>query len=361
MQWLILILVVPYFILLLRIYFNLRKIKPFEPGSEPTGPGIAVTVITACRNEAGSVGNLIDRLLHQDYPSDLTEFIIVDDNSTDDTFSIVSGFSEVKNLKLLRNAGKGKKAAIKTGVDASTGQLIATTDADCLMGPGWLSAIESFYYAFRPDLIICPVALESGPGIAGKFQELEFLSLQGVTAGTAAGRNSTMCNGANLAFTKDTWLRNMKNLRFEIPSGDDIFLLHSLKAEKGSKIMWLESTDALVNTPPAKSISDFLRQRKRWISKGGSYSDKFTITLSIVTFVTILAELSALAAAFFISEFIWVFAAIIAIKSVPDFLILSNTTGRYSKRSLMKWFFPSQLVYPFYVITVVFFTGRQVK
>ena len=34
-------------------------------------------------------------------------------------------------------------------------------------------------------MIICPVQIESDRGFFGKFQELEFLSLQGITAGTA--------------------------------------------------------------------------------------------------------------------------------------------------------------------------------
>ena len=34
----------------------------------------------------------------------------------------------------------------------------------------------------------------------------------------------------------------------KLPTGDDVFLLHSLKKEIESKIMWLESTDAVVST-----------------------------------------------------------------------------------------------------------------
>jgi hypothetical protein len=40
------------------------------------------------------------------------------------------------------------------------------------------------------------------------------------------------------------------------------------------------------------------------------------------------------------------------LKSVPDFLILRNTTRRYGREPLMKWFLPSQIIYPFYVFSV---------
>jgi hypothetical protein len=51
-----------------------------------------------------------------------------------------------------------------------------------------------------------------------------------------------------------------------------------------------------------------------------------------------------------------VFSVYFVLKSIPDFLILTNTAGRYGKRNLLKWFFPSQLVYPFYVLAVVVYS-----
>lgn len=359
MQWLLLILVIPYLILLLWIFSRLGKIKPFSPDKSRSQANVTITVITACRNEAGNISSLLKDLSRQDYPAGLTEFIIVDDNSTDGTFGIASQFRDLHNLRVLKNPGEGKKAAIKAGVDAASGELIVTTDADCRVKPVWLSTIGSFYNDFRPDMIICPVVIESSRGFGGKFQEIEFLSLQGVTAGTASGNESTMCNGANLAFRKEVFLRNGKNLHYELISGDDVFLLHSVKAEKGSKILFLESAGATVETAPAKSPGSFLRQRKRWLSKSGSYTDKFTVILGIVTFVTILSELSVLAAAVSEIKFLPVLLSMVIIKSVPDFLILNNTARRYGKRHLMRWFIPSQLVYPFYVLAVLLFPLKQ--
>jgi hypothetical protein len=51
-------------------------------------------------------------------------------------------------------------------------------------------------------------------------------------------------------------------------------------------------------------------------------------------------------------SFIWLFLTILILKSVPDFLILLNTTGRYRKKFLMRWFLPAQLIYPLYVLAV---------
>jgi biofilm PGA synthesis N-glycosyltransferase PgaC len=222
---------------------------------------------------------------------------------------------------------------------------------------GWkIRSIAAFYEKYKPEMIICPVQIKESPGLFGKFQELEFLGLQGITAGTAIAGDSTMCNGANLSFTRVAYIDNADNLHDEIASGDDIFLLHSLKKKSNSKILWLESSDATVTAEASPGLISFLRQRKRWISKGKSYSDKFTILLGIVTFVTILVHWVLLVAVFLNQAFLTVLLAVFLLKSIPDFLILNNTSVRYRKPKLMYWFIPAQIVYPIYVLAVAVYS-----
>jgi len=185
------------------------------------------------------------------------------------------------------------------------------------------------------------------------------MSLQGITAGTAALDNPVMCNGANLGVSKEAWLRNSGRLHDEIVSGDDIFLLHSLKLNKTGAIRWLESADAAAETPGSADIVSFLRQRGRWISKAGYYKDQYTKLLAIVTFVTILAQFLLFIGSFFYPALFPVFGVFTLSKSIPDFLILRNTTTRYGRKELMRWFIPSQLVYPLYVLSVIPFSFRK--
>lgn len=349
MIWLIIIAVLPYLFILLEIYRNLRKVKPFKQEGIPL---IKISVVVACRNEEKNLPYLLSYLSSQDYSPELFEIIIIDDNSTDSTFNTALAFQQIKYLKVLHNPARGKKRAVRAGVEAASGELIITTDADCKPGQRWISTVAAFYSSTKPDMIIAPVQLENRPGFTGRFQELEFISLQGITAGTAAAGNPVMCNGANLAFTKAAYIRHSDNLHDEILSGDDIFLLHSLKKENNSKIAWLSSVEGIVTTSQTASLGSFLNQRARWISKAKAYDDRFTLLISIVTFVTIIANISFLIAGIINQEFLLLFLASFILKSIPDFLILYETTGRYNKRHLLKWFIPSQIVYPFYVIIV---------
>ncbi len=355
MQWLLLLILIPYIYIIFRISVALKSIKTFLPETEP---GIFVSVIVACRNEEKNIPILLADIALQNYPSDLYELTVVDDNSSDSTFKVASGFTGIKNLKVLKNYGRGKKGALRTGIESSNGKLIITTDADCRVGKSWIRTIASFQAQNNPEMIICPVRLESGKGFFNGFQELEFLSLQGITAGTAESGNPVMCNGANLAFLKKSYSAYSDNLHDELVSGDDVFLLHSLKGDHLNKIVWIESADALVITGSSTTIGSFLQQRARWISKTGYYSDKFTRILAIVTFVTICLQAFLTAAAFFSPEFFMVFTAAMLIKSVPDLMVLHNTTVRYKIKNLMKWFLPAQLAYPFYVLAIVFISVK---
>jgi poly-beta-1,6-N-acetyl-D-glucosamine synthase len=350
MSLLPLILILPYLILLLKCYRGLIYLKPFKISAEPS---TFVSIIIACRNEEENLPTLLACLANQVYPGHLFEVIIINDNSTDKTFSIAEGFKGIQNLKTLNNAGTGKKTALRSGIQSAIGSLILTTDADCVMGSEWVRTIAAFYELHNPNLIICPVQIKSAKGFFGKFQALEFLSLQGTTAGFASENKPVMCNGANLAFPSMTYFDHAANLHDELNSGDDIFLLQSLKKDCTSKIRWLESSQAMVATESVTTLRQFIGQRSRWISKSPAYKDRFTITLEIVTFFTIILQIVYFFWSIINPSILWIFLLLLLLKSVPDYLILNNTTKRYGNRNLMRWFIPAQLIYPVYVLIIL--------
>ncbi len=116
-----------------------------------SGPLPRVTAVVAARNEEKTIENLLECLSLQDYPRDLLDIIIVNDNSTDRTPIVVSEFIESRRhvseirMRLIYNPFSGKKRAIRYGIEKAYGELIVTTDADCIVGPGWVSAHAAAY------------------------------------------------------------------------------------------------------------------------------------------------------------------------------------------------------------------------
>jgi cellulose synthase/poly-beta-1,6-N-acetylglucosamine synthase-like glycosyltransferase len=288
----------------------------------------------------------------QDYNNSNYEVIIADDNSTDETFQVASDFKGIANLKTVRNKGRGKKLALRTAIELASNNIIVTTDADCTFGKSWLTIIAKTLSDKEPDMILLPVKLKSEVSWFNQLQQIEYLSLQGVTAGTAMLGEPVMCNGAGLVFTKDAYLRNSDKLHDEINSGDDVFLLYALKMEKKTKTTWLGTSEAVVTTEAAGSLGSFIRQRVRWASKAGAITDKNTMLLGIVTFVTILAQVFMVAASVFSTVWLYPLITLTLLKAVPDYLIINETARQYNIRGIMQWFPVAALLYPFYLITV---------
>ncbi len=91
----------------------------------PLGPD--VSVIIPAYNESGGIAHTLDELTQEPALAN-AEIIVVDDGSTDDTAAQVTKFPRVR---LIRHHGnKGYGTALKTGVKASTGRIIAWFDAD---------------------------------------------------------------------------------------------------------------------------------------------------------------------------------------------------------------------------------------
>jgi glycosyltransferase involved in cell wall biosynthesis len=96
-----------------------------------------VSVIVPVKNGAAHIRGLLDSLMQLDYDKDKMEIIVVDGNSTDNTREIVSQYP----VKLLLEERPGLNAARNTGIKNSNGEIIAFTDADCIVPKNWISRI----------------------------------------------------------------------------------------------------------------------------------------------------------------------------------------------------------------------------
>lgn len=100
------------------------------PVSEPT-----VSVVVAARNEEGHINELMARIPEM---GGGTEILFVEGNSTDDTWGAIEraiADHPLRNCKLLKQPGKGKGDAVRTGFDAATGDILMILDADITVPP----------------------------------------------------------------------------------------------------------------------------------------------------------------------------------------------------------------------------------
>ena len=316
-----------------------------------------VTVMIAARNEEERIRYTIDDLLAQDYPKHLTEIIMVDDHSTDKTAQIIRSYED-RGIKLLQlNEDKPlnsyKKKAIARAIDLSTGTLMVATDADCRMGPRWLSTILDYYETNNPVMISSPVAYFEERGLFEYLQTLEFSYLIGIGASFIGNGRASTCNGANFAYRKDVFYEvgGFKGID-DLASGDDELLLQKVAVLYPGRIGFLKSSEAIVYTHAKHTLKEFLQQRRRWASKSTKYKDKKVVALAVCIWLFNLSLLVNGALSFYDTYFFKVFALQFLMKyifEVAFLLPITNFFKRVKLVGLLLLLSPMHIVYFVYI------------
>ncbi|MET0572878.1 MAG: glycosyltransferase [Pedobacter agri] len=303
-------------------------------------PVTKVSVIVAARDEELNIRRTIDDLVNQDYPKHLTEIIFIDDHSTDRTAEIVASYADsgVKLIKLNEDQALNsyKKKAIQTAIGSCSGDLIVTTDADCKMGVKWLSSVVSFYQEKGYKMISSPVAYFEEKSLFERLQSLEFLYLIGLGASTIGNKQPSTCNGANLAYEKNTFYEvgGFQGID-DLASGDDELLLHKIAAKYPGKIGFLKNRDAIVYTHAKENLRSFIQQRKRWASKSTRYKNKAVIVLGVFVWIFNLSIIANFVTGLFIPGFLSVTFYQLLVKMILETLFLWDVTGFAQRRRLL--------------------------
>jgi glycosyltransferase involved in cell wall biosynthesis len=97
----------------------------------------SVSVVVPVLNGEETIKDCLVSLLRTDYPEERREILVVDNGSTDRTAEIVKSLP----VRYLREERRGCSAARNTGIKASRGEIVVSTDADCVVSRGWLREI----------------------------------------------------------------------------------------------------------------------------------------------------------------------------------------------------------------------------
>ncbi len=332
-----------------------------ETALSAEGVLVDVTIIIAARNEERGIVCCLEALMAQNYPHASTQIIVVDDHSTDSTANLLASFCithpRLKFLKLPEGSA-GKKEAMAYAMTQAKGELIITTDADCEMGTDWLSSIVSFYRENKSEMIVGPVAFHKERSIFQKMQSLEFMALIACGGASLFFKKAILCNGANLAFTKKAFdaVKGYEGIDGKA-SGDDVLLMYKIQELYPGKVRFLKNEAAIIYTEAKETVGEFVRQRKRWASKGFFALNADTKRVSLLVYLfnawLVVVPLSGLLC-FSNSPFHPIFMVIclilIGIKCFIDFLLLFLSASFFKKKGLLLFFIPEWVIYMVYVV-----------
>lgn len=313
---------------------------------------LTISVIIPARNEETNIEKLLRSICKQNYPADQYEILVIDDHSTDNTADLVKKFDTVKLIQLRNVTGNSmKKEAIATGIAAATGELIVTTDADCVVPENWLASVSNFKNKTNAIFIAAPVTLIHNNSLFEIFQAIDFLVMQGITGAAVHRRLFNMSNGANLAYEKKAFeaVRGFEGID-HIASGDDMLLMQKMDDTFSNRLHYLKSRDAIVVTQPAKSWKDFFQQRIRWASKAKFYTDtRLKLILSGVYLFNLSFPVLFIAGIWQV-KFLYCLAGILVLKIVAEFSFIKSLADYFNQRSLIKFHVLLQPVHILYIL-----------
>jgi glycosyltransferase involved in cell wall biosynthesis len=164
-----------------------------------------LSIVVPVRNEAPNILPLLEEIEAACGKVESYEVVYVDDGSTDDTAAVLAEARRSRPwLRVLRHElSCGQSAAVRTGVRAATGTVVATLDGDGQNDPAFIPTLFAALEAAGPE-----AGLAAGQRVArkdGTFKTMQSRIANGVRARIL--RDGTRDTGCGLkVFRRDAYL-----------------------------------------------------------------------------------------------------------------------------------------------------------
>jgi len=348
----ILLLQLVYSLLMVLYYGGWKQTESFSTNSNKAKTSISIIIVA--RNEEDTIAQCLKGVCGQNYPNELYEVILVDDNSTDRTVEIARKLGDEKLTVLSNGKLSGKKAGITKAIKQAKGELIITTDADCRVSPYWIKTMADYYDAYQPKLITGLVRVNYTGGLFNAFQTLDMAGMMGVTAGAIANGKPQMCNGANMAYPKAAFeaVKGYEGVE-HWPTGDDQLLMFKLMEKFPQSVRFLKSKAAIVSTSPVSTWRTLWHQRLRWVSKSKAMP-KLTVSLVLIlAYLYNICLLFTLILGVVISPNLLLVGLIMLVnKFIIEWPIVHSLSRFLNQSKGLKWFPVVQVLHLVYVVLI---------
>jgi len=244
------------------------------------------SIVIAAKNEFNNLSKLIPHLLEQN--GTCFEIIIIDDQSTDATGSLLNNYAQRYNhfrYRSIKNTPKGfnsKKYALDTGIKMAKYQNIILTDADCMPSSNKWAQILLRQIEETPKIILGISHYTYKKGLLNLIIRFETFQTMINYLNFALAGVPYMGVGRNLSYKKETFLAfegfdGIKN----IVGGDDDLLVQ--KMSKACDVAICIDKNAICYSHPKTDIFSYIKQKKRHFAVGKYYLPKFKLLLTLDT------------------------------------------------------------------------------
>ncbi len=173
--------IVAHILLFISLYFEIFLLLTFLEGKHemkksPRESSYApsVTVIVPCFNETKTLTKTVNSLLSLDYPKDKLSIFIVDDGSTDDTWSVMQKFKENQSISLFQKENGGKFTALNLGISQAKSEIVGCLDADSFVDRKALRRIIERFENPEISAVTPAIKVSSPKNIIERIQSAEY-------------------------------------------------------------------------------------------------------------------------------------------------------------------------------------------
>jgi len=312
-----------------------------------------VAVIVPLRNEAKNILTFLEQIEKQNYPENKLQWIFIDDHSDDNTLNLLENFGG-KNLTfytLHPSGGKGKKAALKKGIEICEAEWIITSDADCKITRDWIRTLISKGQNENADMVCGTVHVKSDASFLQNFQAMETGILQISGAGSLHVSYPLLNSGASLAFKKSAWEEVQGYSKNEhIASGDDTFLMLSMHKNASLKVIPCVQKDAMVETEAVNSWDAILKQRLRWNGKMKHYPIGYIHLIGVIVFGASLSFTYLLILFFLQMHSLQFIILIFGMRFLAEYMLLRTWMDFTGKKFSWMQMLLMSVVYPLFTV-----------
>ena len=271
--------VLAYVVLTLFIGFGFRNrlaLPSFKTDKAHSG----ISIVVPYRNEADNLPHFLDHLLNSKLPEPY-ELILVNDDSSDNSFAICESYSYKGNIRCINSQGIGKKQALNTGILSAQYNCILSLDSDVMISTQCVQLMHDKFHAEALNMLCGLVKFKPSKRLFKQLQAIESSVMVAYSAMSLDQGLPSTCNGACLMFNRDVFLQlGGYDTHKTLASGDDDLLLQSFFKAYPKQVKYMNNSEAYVVAATCASSKAFIQQRLRWASKHKAYFYSYNAVLS---------------------------------------------------------------------------------
>jgi hyaluronan synthase len=241
---------------------------PRDAGLEPT-----VAIVVPAFNEGAAVGRTIDACLAIDYPAEKLEIVVINDGSTDDTWTHILEAAARHPEGAVRcvdlGANLGKRAAMAEGIRLTEAEILVFVDSDSIPAPWGVRRLVQGFADPRVGAVsgLSYVRNADANTLTRMQAARYYISFQLLKSAESVVGAVSCCSGCFAAYRRTAVLEvierweHQRFLGVECTYGDDRALTNMI-LRKRWKAIYHSEAEAWTDAPTRYKV--FFRQQLRW-------------------------------------------------------------------------------------------------